>query len=84
MNVKSLGSIFFIRNRKPMFEKGKRKMTKRLFLTISAMLIVMVLAMWMLEKNYSEINFQTRAIISAGASVLSGLISYILFRDDKK
>ncbi|MDF2854736.1 MAG: hypothetical protein K0Q87_587 [Neobacillus sp.] len=48
------------------------------------MLIVMVLAMWMLEKNYTEIAFQTRVIIAAGASVLSGLISYILFRDDRK
>jgi len=67
-----------------MFEKGKGKMTKRLYLTISAMLIVMVSAMWMLEKNYMEIDFQTRIIISAGASALSGLISYLLFKEDKK
>jgi hypothetical protein len=59
-------------------------MTKRLSLTISAMIIVLVLAMWMLEKNYMEIAFQTRVMIAAGASVLSGLISYILFKDDKK
>jgi hypothetical protein len=59
-------------------------MTKRLFLTISAMIIVMVLAMWMLGKNYMEVAFQTRVMIAAGASVLSGFISYILFRDDKR
>ncbi|MEH6996730.1 histidine kinase [Neobacillus drentensis] len=59
-------------------------MMKRLTLTILAMLIVMVSAMWMLEKNFMEIDFQTRIIISAGASALSGLISYFLFREDKK
>jgi peptidoglycan biosynthesis protein MviN/MurJ (putative lipid II flippase) len=81
-----LGSVFLycLINKVSQVTEGKEKMTKRLFLTISAMLIVLVLAMWMLEKNYAEIAFQTRVIIAAGASVLSGLISYILFRDDKK
>jgi hypothetical protein len=59
-------------------------MTKRLTLTISTMFIVMILAMWRLEKDYIEIDLQTRTFISAGASVLSGLISYFLFfRGDK-
>ncbi|TDL75852.1 histidine kinase [Rhodococcus qingshengii] len=57
---------------------------KRLTLTISIMIIVMFLATWRLEKEFTEIDFQTRIIISVGASVFSGLISYFLFRVDKK
>jgi hypothetical protein len=47
------------------------------------MIIVVVLAMGMLEKDYSEINMITRLMISIGAGILSGLISYFLFRFDK-
>ncbi|WHZ03883.1 histidine kinase [Neobacillus sp. YX16] len=48
------------------------------------MFIVMILAMWRLEKDYIEIDLQTRIFISAGASVFSGLVSYFLFfRGDK-
>ncbi|WP_342430130.1 histidine kinase [Neobacillus sp. FSL H8-0543] len=53
---------------------------KRLPLIISIMIIVMFLAMWMLERDFTEIDFQTRIIIPAGASALSGFISYFLFR----
>lgn len=56
---------------------------KRLTLTIITMIIVLVLAMWWLAKNYMEIDFQTRIIISAGASAFSGLLSYIMFRGEK-
>lgn len=56
---------------------------KRLTLTISTMIIVLVLAIWMLQKEFREIELLTRIIISVGASAFSGLISYFLFRGDK-
>ena len=56
---------------------------KKFPITIPIMIIVVVLAMWMLEKDYSEINMITRLMISIGAGILSGLISYFLFRFDK-
>jgi hypothetical protein len=37
----------------------------------------------MLEKDYSEINLMTRIMISVGAGIFSGLISFFLFRFDK-
>ncbi|MED3551312.1 histidine kinase [Cytobacillus praedii] len=51
---------------------------------IPIMILVAVLAMWMLAKDYSEIDLQIRIIISAGAAILSGGISYFLFNVDKE
>lgn len=48
------------------------------------MILVAVLAMWMLGKDYSEIDLQIRILISAGAAILSGAISYFLFNVDKE
>lgn len=56
---------------------------KKFPVTIPIMLIVVVVAMWMLEKDYSEINLITRIMISVGAGIFSGLISFFLFRFDK-
>jgi hypothetical protein len=56
---------------------------KKFPVTIPIMIIVVVLAMWMLEKDFSEINILTRIIISVGAGIFSGLISFFLFRFDK-
>lgn len=56
---------------------------KKFPITIPIMIIVIVLAMWMLEKDYSEINMMTRLMISLGAGIFSGLISFFLFRFDK-
>jgi hypothetical protein len=47
------------------------------------MILVFILSLWMLGKEYSEIELQMRVIISAGAGVLSGVISYFLFTLDK-
>lgn len=47
------------------------------------MILVAILAMWMLKKEYSEIDLVIRMLISAGASILSGVISYFLFALDK-
>lgn len=59
-------------------------MKKRNFIIIPIMLLVAATAMWMLNKDYQEIDFAIRMIISAGAAVLSGVISYFLFRPDKE
>ena len=56
---------------------------KKFPVTIPIMIIVVVIAMWMLEKDYSEINIMTRIMISVGAGIFSGLISFFLFRFDK-
>jgi hypothetical protein len=50
---------------------------------IPIMIIVVVIAMWMLGKDYSEINIMTRIMIAVGAGIFSGLISFFLFRFDK-
>lgn len=56
----------------------------KLTFVIPIMILVAVLAMWMLGKDYSEINLQIRILISAGAAILSGAISYFLFNVDKE
>ncbi|WHX98741.1 histidine kinase [Neobacillus sp. DY30] len=56
---------------------------KKFPITFPIMFIVVVLALWMLEKDYSEINIMTRIIIAIGAGILSGLISFLLFKFDK-
>lgn len=55
---------------------------------IAIMVLVAIAAMWMLDKDYSDIELSIRVLIAIGASLLSGLISYTLFfldhRDQKK
>lgn len=63
--------------------KGSIILNKLTFV-IPIMILVAVLAMWMLGKDYSEINLQIRILISAGAAILSGAISYFLFNVDKE
>lgn len=48
------------------------------------MILVVIAAMWMLNKEYTEIDLQTRFIISVGAALLSGVISYFLFNFEKE
>jgi hypothetical protein len=48
------------------------------------MILVAGLAMWMLNKEHSEIDLQIRFLIAAGASVLSGGITYIFIALDNK
>jgi hypothetical protein len=59
------------------------KNLKKLTLTIPIMILVAVLAMWMLGKDYAEIELQTRMLIAGGAAILSGVISYFLFAFEK-
>ncbi|MFD2444877.1 histidine kinase [Bacillus sp. CGMCC 1.16607] len=55
---------------------------KKLGFIIPIMILVAVIAMWMLKKDYSEIQLLTRLLISVGAALLSGIISYFLMGRD--
>ncbi|MBS4191979.1 histidine kinase [Bacillus sp. FJAT-49705] len=56
---------------------------RKLTLIIPIMLFVGALAMWMLKRDYSEIEYGTRVLISVGAAILSGVISFFLFKSNK-
>ncbi|MBM7649254.1 hypothetical protein JOC78_002207 [Bacillus ectoiniformans] len=55
---------------------------KRLKYVIPIMILVFILATNKLEKDYSVIDSQTRMLISAGAAIVSGVISYFLLGND--
>jgi hypothetical protein len=55
---------------------------KRFVLIIPIMIIVAFLAMWLIEKKYAEVPFDTRILISIGGSIFSGIIAYFLLRND--
>lgn len=57
---------------------------KRIYLVILIMVIVFFLSVWRLEKDFMEIEQQTRLLISIGASIVSGILTFILFKVDKK
>ncbi|KMY56284.1 hypothetical protein AC623_17915 [Bacillus sp. FJAT-27231] len=46
------------------------------------MILVGWISLWMLNKDYSEIDMQTRWLITAGAAIFSGVISYFLLGSD--
>lgn len=55
---------------------------KRFSFIIPIMLIVAILAMWILNKNHSQVPFDTRIIIAAGGSIVSGIVAFFLLRND--
>jgi hypothetical protein len=55
---------------------------KRFIFVIPIMILVFSIATWMLNKDFAMIDVQTRALIAAGASVFSGLITFFLMRGD--
>ncbi|KAB2334571.1 histidine kinase [Cytobacillus depressus] len=55
-------------------------MMRRLALVIPIMLIVAAAAMWMLKRDYGDIEYETRVWISVGAALFSGVISFFLFK----
>ncbi|QED46603.1 hypothetical protein [Cytobacillus dafuensis] len=57
---------------------------RKLTLIIPIMLFVGALAMWMLKRDYSEIEYGTRVLISVGAAIFSGVISFFLFKSNKE
>ncbi|MFF2449037.1 histidine kinase [Neobacillus sp. NPDC058068] len=56
---------------------------KRITLIIPIMIIVMAVALWMLNKDFSEIQLGIRLIIALGAALFSGAISYFLFPNNE-
>ncbi|KZO00376.1 histidine kinase [Bacillus badius] len=46
------------------------------------MILVGSISLWMLNKDYSEIDLQTRLLITGGAVLFSGVISYFLLGSD--
>ncbi|MFJ5718045.1 histidine kinase [Neobacillus novalis] len=56
---------------------------KRITLVIPIMIIVMAVAIWMLNEEFSEIQLGIRLIIAIGAALFSGVISYFLFPENE-
>ncbi|WP_286229988.1 histidine kinase [Neobacillus mesonae] len=56
---------------------------KRFTFVVPIMIIVMVVALWMLNDGYSDIQFGIRLIIAIGAGLFSGVISYFLFPENE-
>ncbi|MCP3763981.1 histidine kinase [Domibacillus sp. A3M-37] len=57
-------------------------MIKRFVFIIPIMVIVFSVATWMLNKDYAMIERDIRLLISAGAAVLSGIITFFLMKGD--
>lgn len=51
---------------------------------IPIMFIVAVVANWMLGKGYSEIPSEAKTMIIIGAALLSGVISFFLFKEEPR
>lgn len=54
----------------------------RLKVVVPIMIIVAILAMWFLAKDYGELPLQTRVLIALGGALLSGVISYFLLHKE--
>jgi hypothetical protein len=55
---------------------------KRLIFTIPIMLVVFLVANSYLGKAYTEVPAGTRTLIVLGGTLLSGVISYFLFKPE--
>ncbi|MBM4764835.1 histidine kinase [Bacillus sp. B15-48] len=58
-------------------------MKSKLIFVIPIMVIVLAIAIWMLNKDYPEIQLGIRLTISIGAALISGVISYFLFPENE-
>ncbi|WP_026581749.1 hypothetical protein [Bacillus sp. J33] len=59
-------------------------MNNRKVIIIPIMILVAAAAMWMLNKDYQQIDMSVRMMIAVGAALLSGVISYFLFKPEKE
>ncbi|MGR3762765.1 histidine kinase [Rossellomorea sp. NS-SX7] len=57
-------------------------MKRRLIITIPIMLVVFLVGNSYLAKAYTEVPEDTRTLIVLGGTLLSGIISYFLFKPD--
>ncbi|MFI8684422.1 histidine kinase [Rossellomorea sp. NPDC077527] len=58
-------------------------MKKRFTMIIPIMILVAVASYWMLGKYYSEIEFGSKIMLTIGGTLLSGVISFFLFKEDE-
>ncbi|MBM4764766.1 histidine kinase [Bacillus sp. B15-48] len=58
--------------------------SKRFTIVIPIMIIVLAIAIWMLNKDFQEIQLGIKLIIAIGAALFSGAISYILFPENEE
>lgn len=54
----------------------------RLKVVVPIMIIVAILAMWFLAKDYGALPIQTRVFIATGGALMSGVISYFLLHKE--
>ncbi len=59
-------------------------MNNRKVIILPIMILVAAAAMWMLNKDYQQIDMSVRMMIAIGAALLSGVISYFLFKPEKE
>ncbi|MDX8342739.1 MULTISPECIES: histidine kinase [Bacillaceae] len=59
-------------------------MDKRFTMIIPIMILVAVASYWMLGKYYSEIELGSKIMLIIGGTLLSGVISFFLFKEDKE
>ncbi|MHA7136428.1 histidine kinase [Rossellomorea arthrocnemi] len=59
-------------------------MKRRIIMMIPIMFIVAVVANWMIGKGYSEIPSEAKTMIIIGAALLSGVISFFLFKEEPR
>ena len=55
---------------------------KRFTFIIPIMILVGILAIWYLNKEYTDVPYSSRVLISIGGAFLSGVISFFLLKKD--
>lgn len=55
---------------------------KKLKMIVPVMIVVFLLAVWILNKDYSILSLYIRILIASGGALLSGVLTYFLSRDE--
>jgi hypothetical protein len=55
---------------------------KRINIVIPTMAAVGIIAWWILEKDHSAVPLQYRILIAFSGALLSGVLTYFLFKND--
>jgi RsiW-degrading membrane proteinase PrsW (M82 family) len=56
---------------------------KRMKIVIPTMIAVGIIALWMLEKDYSAVPLQYRIPIALMGAIISGVITFFLYKNDE-
>ncbi|BCB02447.1 histidine kinase [Bacillus sp. KH172YL63] len=59
-------------------------MKKRLTIVIPIMIIVALASNWLLGEQYAEIPAGSKTMLIIGGALLSGVISFFLFKEDER